>query len=229
MPGVRFLLPPAISSGSHTANRAMLIVIKVVRRLHVNLAGGLALLLAAALLGAGCGSSDGENSGSEPDYERALAGAPPQLAALHGEANELLGGGLDAYEARVAKLTSAGYPVVANVWASWCGPCRLEIPYFQRAAAKYGKRIAFLGIDRQDSDDAALTFLREEPVPYPSYRDPDEAISVRIGAELGMPDTAFYDRRGELVHLKQGPYDAMEELEADIRRHALGGEPAESG
>lgn len=229
MPGVRFLLPPAISSGSHTANPVMLIVIKVVRRLHVNLGAGLALLLATALLGAGCGSSDGESSGSEPDYERALAGAPPQLAALHAEANQLLGGGLDAYEARVAKLTSAGYPVVANVWASWCGPCRLEFPYFQRAAAKYGKRVAFLGIDRQDSDDAALTFLREEPVPYPSYRDPSEAISVSIGAELGMPDTAFYDRGGELVYLKQGPYDAFEELEADIRRYALGGGTAESG
>jgi cytochrome c biogenesis protein CcmG/thiol:disulfide interchange protein DsbE len=118
---------------------------------------------------------------------------------------------------------------VVNVWASWCGPCRIEIPYFQRAAARYGKRVGFLGIDRQDSDDAALTFLREEPVPYPSYRDPDEAISVSIGAELGMPDTAFYDSDGELVYLKQGPYETMEELEADIGRYALGAGAAESG
>lgn len=231
MPGVSFSsVPDDLQCGSHTANRAMPIVIMVVRRLHPPFHTILALLAAAALVGAGCGSSSSSGeSGSEPDYERALAGAPPRLATLHGEANELLGGGLDAYEARVAKLTGAGYPVVANVWASWCGPCRLEIPFFQRAAAKHGKRIAFLGIDRQDSDDAALTFLREEPVPYPSYRDPDEAISVSIGAELGMPDTAFYDRSGELVHLKQGPYDAIEELEADIRRYALGSETAESG
>jgi thiol-disulfide isomerase/thioredoxin len=172
----------------------------------------------------GCGSS---SESAAPDYRQALAGAPAPLAALHDQANRLLPGGLEAYERRIERLR--GYPVVANVWASWCGPCRLEIPYFQRAAAKHGKRVAFLGIDRQDSDDAALTFLREEPVPYPSYRDPDEAISVSIGAELGMPDTAFYDRSGELVHLKQGPYDAIEELEADIRRHALGGETAESG
>lgn len=167
---------------------------------------------------AGCGSSQ-STSGGQPDYDRALAGAPPKLAALHKQANRLLPGGLEAYEGRIERLR--GYPVVANVWASWCGPCRLEIPFFQRAAAKHGKRVAFLGIDRQDSDEAALTFLREAPVPYPSYRDPDEAISVSIGAELGMPDTAFYDRGGELVHLKQGPYDAIEELEADIRRYAL--------
>jgi thiol-disulfide isomerase/thioredoxin len=172
----------------------------------------------------GCGSS---SESATPNYAQSLAGAPPKLAALHDQANRLLPGGLEAYEKRIERLR--GYPVVANVWASWCGPCRLEIPYFQRAAAKHGKRVAFLGIDRQDSDDAALTFLREAPVPYPSYRDPDEAISVSIGAELGMPDTAFYDRGGDLVHLKQGPYDAIEELEADIRRYALGGETAESG
>lgn len=202
----------------------------VVRRLHPRLHTFAALAAAAALLVAGCGSSpDGESSAAAPDYDQALAGAPPPLAALNGEANELLDGGVDAYEARVASLTGGGYPVVANVWASWCGPCRIEIPYFQRAAVRYGKRVAFLGIDRQDSDDAALTFLREEPVPYPSYRDPDEAISVSIGAELGMPDTAFYDRDGELVYLKQGPYETMEELEADIRAYALGGGAARSG
>jgi cytochrome c biogenesis protein CcmG/thiol:disulfide interchange protein DsbE len=201
-----------------------------VSRVHPRFRTVLALTAAAALIGAGCGSSSpaGEET-TAPDYDRALAGAPPPLAALHAEANELLGGGVDAYEARVARLTGAGYPVVANVWASWCGPCRIEIPYFQRAAARYGKWVGFLGIDRQDSDDAALTFLREEPVPYPSYRDPDEAISVSIGAELGMPDTAFYDSSGELTYLKQGPYETIEELVADIRRYALAGGGAESG
>ncbi|MEX2447871.1 MAG: TlpA disulfide reductase family protein [Solirubrobacterales bacterium] len=173
-----------------------------------------------ALTIVGCGSAE-TGGGNPPDYDEALAGAPAPLAALHRQENELLGGGLEAYEGRLAALR--GYPVVANVWASWCGPCRLEFPYFQRAAAKYGKRIAFLGIDRQDSDDAALTFLREAPVPYPSYRDPDEAISESIGASLGMPDTAFYDSGGELVYLKQGPYDDFAELRADIERHALGG------
>jgi thiol-disulfide isomerase/thioredoxin len=182
----------------------------------------IALLLAAA----GCGSASEGAGEAPPDYAAALAGSPPRLAALHRQANRLLDGGLEAYERRVAALR--GFPVVANVWASWCGPCRLEIPYFQRAAAAYGKRIAFLGIDRQDSDDAALRFLREEPVPYPSYRDPDEAISESVGASRGMPDTAFYDSSGELVYLKQGPYDDLAELRADIERYALPGE-RESG
>lgn len=186
------------------------------------------LLLAVVSIGllvSGCGSAGGESSGGHPDYAEALAGSPAPLAALHRQANALLPGGKDAYEARVRALR--GYPVVANVWASWCGPCRFEFPYFQRAAAAYGKRVAFLGIDRQDDDDAARTFLREEPVPYPSYRDPDEAVSESIGAGLGMPDTAFYDSSGELVYLKQGPYDDLAELRRDIERFALGG--AEGG
>jgi thiol-disulfide isomerase/thioredoxin len=181
------------------------------------------LALAAIALGAaGCGSSgSGDYGGPHPDYKRALAGAPPPLAALHAQANELLPGGTGAYEKRIGQLQ--GYPVVANVWASWCGPCRFEFPVLQKLSARYGKRVAFVGVDSQDSDDAAKTFLAEAPVPYPSYTDPDQKIADSLGASLGLPDTAFYDRGGELVYLKQGPYAEDSELEADVRRYALKG------
>jgi cytochrome c biogenesis protein CcmG/thiol:disulfide interchange protein DsbE len=179
-----------------------------------------AVALVAALAVAGCGSSSDGAASKPPDYDRALAGAPAPLAALHSQANELLQGGVDAYEKRIVALR--GYPVVVNVWASWCGPCRFEFPTLQKLSARYGKRVAFLGIDSQDSDDAAATFLREAPVPYPSYIDPGREIAESIGASLGLPDTAFYDRRGKLVYLKQGPYSDHTDLEADIRRYALG-------
>jgi cytochrome c biogenesis protein CcmG, thiol:disulfide interchange protein DsbE len=185
----------------------------------------LLFLLFAVAIG-GCGSSQDENGGSHPDYSKALAGAPAPLAALHRQANELLPGGVVAYEKRIAGLR--GYPAVVNVWASWCGPCRFEFPHFQQAAANYGKRVAFLGIDSEDSDDAASTFLKGEPVPYPSYTDPDKDVADSIGASLGLPDTAFYDRNGALVYLKQGPYDDYAELKADIESFAFGG-PAEGG
>lgn len=181
-------------------------------------------LLAPALIAlaiAGCGSSEGgESGGKAPDYERALAGSPPPLAALHAQANELLPGGVEAYEGRIASLR--GYPVVVNAWASWCGPCRYEFPMLQKLSARYGKRVAFLGIDSEDDADAAKTFLEEEPVPYPSYSDPDKEIFNSLGA-LGFPDTAFYDREGELVNLKQGQYPDQAALEEDIRRYALQG------
>lgn len=187
----------------------------------------LIVVVSMALAIAGCGSSQGgDYGGQHPDYTTALAGSPAPLAALHRQADQLLPGGKNAYEARLAALR--GYPAVVNVWASWCGPCRFEFPHFQRAAADYGKRVAFLGVDTQDSDDAASTFLEEAPVPYPSYTDPGKDIGNAIGASLGLPDTAFYDRSGKLVYLKQGPYDDAAELRADIERYALP-RTAESG
>jgi thiol-disulfide isomerase/thioredoxin len=180
------------------------------------------VVMLAALGATGCGSSDsGDYGGKHPDYATALAGSPAPLAALHAQANELLPGGTDAYEKRIATLR--GYPVVANVWASWCGPCRFEFPTLQKLAARYGKRVAFLGVDAEDDAEAARTFLAEAPVPYPSYSDPDKEIADSLGATHGFPDTAFYDRRGELVYLKQGPYVDDAELEADVRNYALKG------
>jgi cytochrome c biogenesis protein CcmG/thiol:disulfide interchange protein DsbE len=177
--------------------------------------------LGAALL-AGCGSSagGGDYGGKHPDYARALAGSPAPLAALHAQADRLLPGEAAAFEQRIAALR--GYPVVVNVWASWCGPCRFEFPTLQKLSARYGKRVAFLGIDSQDSDDAATTFLEEAPVPYPSYTDPGKKIAAALHATLGLPDTAFYDRAGKLVYLKQGPYTNPSDLQADVRRYALG-------
>jgi len=181
-----------------------------------------AVALLAALAVAGCGSSQsGDYGGRHPDYGKALAGSPPALAALHRQANDLLPGGGDAYQARLKRLR--GYPAVVNVWASWCGPCRFEFQHFQRAAADYGKRVAFLGIDSEDSDSAAATFLEEAPVPYPSYADPGKDLAESVGASHGFPDTAFYDAGGRLVYLKQGPYVKESELRADIERFALGG------
>jgi thiol-disulfide isomerase/thioredoxin len=180
-----------------------------------------AALAATAFAASGCGSSQaGDYGGGHPDYVKALAGSPAPLAALHREANDLLPGGLDAYEARLVALD--GYPAVVNVWASWCGPCRFEFPLFQQAAARYGKRVAFLGVDSKDADDAAKTFLEEEPVPYPSYTDPSSDIADDLGAGRGLPDTAFYDREGKLAYLKLGPYSDAAELRADIERYALG-------
>jgi cytochrome c biogenesis protein CcmG/thiol:disulfide interchange protein DsbE len=175
-----------------------------------------ALLCLLAL--AGCGSEGGPSA--RIDYDKALAGAPPPLASLYAQPNELLAGGRDAFERRVAALH--GHPVVVNKWASWCGPCRAEFPHFQRLSARLGKKVAFLGVDSDDSEDAARTFLGEFPVPYPSYSDPDEEVAAAIKATLGFPSTAYYDSSGKLVYTKQGGYANQGELLADIRRYALG-------
>jgi thiol-disulfide isomerase/thioredoxin len=206
------------------ANREPNVRIVPIERMLARTRPLLALLAALlpALLGGGCGSSAGGGEGAPPpDYAKALAGSPPALAALHRQGNDLLPGGQEGFEARLAQLR--GYPVVVNVWASWCEPCRSEFPVLQKLSARYGKGVAFLGINSYDSDDAAATFLREEPVPYPSYTDPDKKLAESLGVHLGFPDTAFYDKRGKLVYLKQGPYGDDSELEADVRRYAVSG------
>lgn len=168
-------------------------------------------LICVAIL-AGCGGSSG--SKPPPDYAEKLRNAPPPLASLYSQSNRLVPGGKRAFETRLKQLR--GYPVVANLWASWCGSCRHEFPFLQRLSARFGTRVAFVGIDSEDSDDAAATWLEEVPVPYPSYTDPDHemADSFKI---IGLPATALYDRQGNLVYLKQGAYRNENELEDQIK------------
>lgn len=180
----------------------------------------LAFVLASVALLAGCGSegSTPENAARPAADERALAGAPAPLAALHDQASELLGGGENAYEKRVRELR--GYPVVVNKWASWCGPCRAEFPYFQRLSVKYGKEIAFLGVDFNDSTSGARDFLEQEPLTYPSYIDGEGEISNAINGPQATPVTTFYDAKGGIAYTHQGAYLDQDALEKDIRRYA---------
>ena len=176
-----------------------------------------AILCAAAL--AGCDSDDPKSAAPAPaKQEAALAGAPAPLAKLHSQANDLLGGGPEAFDARLRELK--GHPVVVNKWASWCPPCRAEFPFFQKQAVERGKEIAFLGVDGNDNDGDARAFLKRYPVPFPSYKDPDLKVSARMKAVAAFPSTAFYNSKGELAHVKQGGYATEEKLVADIERYA---------
>jgi thiol-disulfide isomerase/thioredoxin len=107
-----------------------------------------------------------------------------------------------------------------NGWATWCGPCKLEFPIFQRVATRLGKRVAFLGLNVSDNREEAEEFLAERPVPYPSIEDGDTAIAQHVGWVGGLPITIFYDRRGKkFVH--QGGYKNERDLLRDIERYAL--------
>ena len=174
-----------------------------------------------ALLAAGCAGGSGGNPDSRLSLEQAtqpLTGAPPQLAAIRSQANQLLDGGKDAFDQRIASLK--GHPVVVNDWASWCGPCRFEFPFLQSQASKHAKDIAFLGVDSDDSSGSAKTFLGELPLPYPSYSDPDKSIRQELHG-IGYPATVFYDRNGNVVYTHQGQYRSEDQLAADIQRYAV--------
>jgi cytochrome c biogenesis protein CcmG/thiol:disulfide interchange protein DsbE len=182
----------------------------------------IAIAAAAAIATlAACGGSSETSSAKPPDYRAALAGAPKPLARLYSHGDRLVTAGTQAFQIQLDALR--GYPIVVNKWASWCEPCRKEFPYLQRLSARYGKRVAFVGVDANDSDAAARTFLGEFPLPYPSFTDPDQNISRLLGATAGFPATAFYDANGQRVYVRQGQYASQADLAADIKRYALSG------
>jgi thiol-disulfide isomerase/thioredoxin len=183
-------------------------------------------LAAAALAAGGCMGGEGDTvdpGSANPDSALTLdeaqaevEKATPQLAGIRDEANEILDEGAEGYDARIEELE--GTPVVVNNWASWCGPCREEIPYFQEEAIERGGEVAFLGLLSGDGPETGATFLGEFPLPYPSYLDQECDVARDLGLR-GLPNTVFYDSDGEVVFKKYGPYASQDDLAADIEKY----------
>jgi len=193
------------------------------RALWIVAAVGLIAVLVIGLTQAG--GSDGGTGVAAKRFDveaakRKLAGAPAPLAALYGEADQLLGGGRKAFDVSLAQLR--GHPVVINKWASWCGPCRTEFPILQQIATERGKEIAFVGLNARDKRPAAERFIARYPAPYPSYEDPDETIARELKAPSNFPVTLFVDADGKTVYTHQGGFRSAAELSAAIDEH-LGG------
>jgi cytochrome c biogenesis protein CcmG/thiol:disulfide interchange protein DsbE len=88
-----------------------------------------------------------------------------------------------------------GRPVVLNFWASWCGPCRIEMPAFERASLKFADRVAVLGVNQAESVETIERFARTTGVTYPLLVDEDQNINNKY-AVLNLPTTIFIDAKG---------------------------------
>lgn len=104
-------------------------------------------------------------------------------------------------------LAESDRPVVLNVWASWCAPCRSEAPLLRSAAEQFGDRVRFLGIDVRDSQEGARSFIAEfELDGFTHLFDASGAVPNDLGG-FGVPLTFFFAPRGELVVMHSGVID----------------------
>lgn len=90
-----------------------------------------------------------------------------------------------------------GTPLVVNIWASWCPPCRTEAPLLQRAAEDYAGRVTFLGIASGDRRGDAADFLERFSITYPNLFDDTGEVPTLLEMS-GFPTTYVFDRDGEL-------------------------------
>jgi cytochrome c biogenesis protein CcmG/thiol:disulfide interchange protein DsbE len=92
-----------------------------------------------------------------------------------------------------------GTPVVLNFWASWCGPCREEMPLFQRKWQAYeDEGITFVGVVLRDTPESARQFVKANGITYPILWDPDQTLGSALGVNL-LPETFFIDSNWHLI------------------------------
>lgn len=125
-------------------------------------------------------------------------GDPPARVEVGLEAPSYAARDLQGDSVSLARLR--GRPVLLNVWATWCLPCKEEIPYLEKLHAEHaakGLQIVGVSIDARGDEAKIETFARDFRMTYPIWRDPDERVNARFLA-LGVPSTYLIDRDGVL-------------------------------
>ncbi|MGH9268647.1 MAG: TlpA family protein disulfide reductase [Acidimicrobiales bacterium] len=116
----------------------------------------------------------------------------------------------------VSLAALAGRPAVINFWASWCVPCRREMPAFETVYEEVGGDVAFVGVNHLDSRAIALDLVAETGITYPSGYDPQGTVAFDFGL-YGMPTTVFVDADGTILEQHTGEL-SRDALRATIER-----------
>jgi thiol-disulfide isomerase/thioredoxin len=112
-------------------------------------------------------------------------------------------------ESLSARLMDSAKPVVVNVWASWCIPCRSEAPLLDQAASQLGDQVDFVMLNVRDSQTGARSFIAEfyQDAEFEYGFDREGNVPIDLGGNRGVPLTFFYAAGGELVRLHTGVID----------------------
>jgi thiol-disulfide isomerase/thioredoxin len=137
-----------------------------------------------------------------------VAGGLPDIAL------PCLGGGRDV------NLAGLRGPMVVNLWASWCEPCRQELPVLQEYAERARRQVRVLGVDFEDTRPAAaLELARRSGVRYPLVADLDGATRRALRAG-GLPWTVIVDADGRIARTLPGQLHSVDELDAAVEEAA---------
>lgn len=175
----------------------------------------LALLLAVGLLAlSGC-TADAKTSGpaAAPSGPRCIdppssASSKPSSAAagpaLPAMALQCFNGGRWT---NVAEL--GGAPTIVNLWASWCEPCRKELPVMQRVATAGAGKVRVVGVVTKDRHDQAQSVIDDAKLTFPMLEDQGQQFAIATGslvskALIGLPATLFITADGRIAHVYQG-------------------------
>ncbi|MGH3335229.1 MAG: TlpA family protein disulfide reductase [Nocardioides sp.] len=113
-------------------------------------------------------------------------------------------------------------PMVVNLWASTCGPCRREMPILQDFHEEYGDRVQVIGIDYQDvQTEAAMDLVRQTGATYPLLADPQSDLSGAAPFPVlrGLPFLALVDAEGRVAHQEFTIIDSRQQLVGLVNRH----------
>lgn len=96
-----------------------------------------------------------------------------------------------------------GQPVVLNFWATWCPPCRAEMPDLQATSRKFNGRVAFLGVDQGENAGTIIKFRDENGITYPLLVDEDNTVNDTYGIRA-LPTTIFINADGVVTEVYSG-------------------------
>lgn len=187
---------------------------------RTRLLAGAAVIAVALAVGLMQSSAPQESTAPPPSKtqtQQARAAAPPAIRRLYAQGDRLLHLNGDAFVAKMKRLE--GRPVLINKWASWCAPCRREFVLLRRASARFGTRIAFLGLNASDQERDAEKFLRTHPTIYPHVRDPDEQIAGAFQAGGVFPQTILIDKTGDVVRIRSGEFATDQQIDTFLKAY----------
>lgn len=191
--------------------------------------------LVAVLFWAGVHNLRQRRALSQVPHITLIPASPASSSASDSGAPDAEGSNLRGKEAPAFTLTDLsgkkvslsdfkGHPVVVNFWATWCGPCKLEMPWFQEFSAKYKDQgLQVLGLSQDDgaSRDDVASAAKKIGVSYPILM-PDEAVAKKYGGVDYLPETFYIDRSGKVVEVTAGA-PSKDQMEALIKKTIAAG------